>query len=177
MSDEFDPYHKWLGIPPKDQPPNHYRLLGLETFESDPDVIDAAAFRQTAHVRTYQLGPHSGLSQKLLNEIATAKVCLLDPQKKAAYDEELRNRLAVGPASKSTARSGQRPAPPLSHQSKHRSHRLSRRSRLSWLWAANSGSMRTGKGRFGRCMPLVERVHCCLWSCLPSSRQAPVRTR
>ena len=37
----FDPYHKWLGIPPKDQPPNHYRLLGVDLFESDPDVIDA----------------------------------------------------------------------------------------------------------------------------------------
>jgi hypothetical protein len=28
-----DPYDEWLGIPPKDQPPNHYRLLGLELFE------------------------------------------------------------------------------------------------------------------------------------------------
>lgn len=27
MGVPFDPYHKWLGIPPKDQPPNHYRLL------------------------------------------------------------------------------------------------------------------------------------------------------
>ena len=26
----FDPYHKWLGIPPKQQPPDHYRLLGVE---------------------------------------------------------------------------------------------------------------------------------------------------
>lgn len=29
MPDRFDPYHQWLGIPPKDQPPNHYRLLGV----------------------------------------------------------------------------------------------------------------------------------------------------
>jgi hypothetical protein len=27
---EFDPYRKWLGIPPKDQPPHYYRLLGIE---------------------------------------------------------------------------------------------------------------------------------------------------
>ena len=32
----FDAYHEWLGIPPKDQPPNHYRLLGIELFESQP---------------------------------------------------------------------------------------------------------------------------------------------
>ena len=24
----IDPYHKWLGIPPHEQPANHYRLLG-----------------------------------------------------------------------------------------------------------------------------------------------------
>ncbi len=28
MPDSFDPYHRWLGISPKDQPPNRYRLLG-----------------------------------------------------------------------------------------------------------------------------------------------------
>jgi len=104
MSEQFDPYHKWLGIPLKDQPPNHYRLLGLDLFESDPDVIEAAAFRQTAHVRTYQLGPHSADSQNLLNEIAAAKVCLLDPQKRAAYDTELRGRLR--------AADGRRSVPP-----------------------------------------------------------------
>lgn len=43
MADDFDPYRKWLGIVPKDQPPNHYRLLGIELFESDPDVIEGAA--------------------------------------------------------------------------------------------------------------------------------------
>ncbi|MGO8752923.1 MAG: hypothetical protein ACLQNE_43835 [Thermoguttaceae bacterium] len=38
MSRIFDPYHQWLGIPPKDQPSNHYRLLGVDLCESDPDV-------------------------------------------------------------------------------------------------------------------------------------------
>ena len=42
----FDPYHKWLGIPPKDQPPNYYRLLAINLFESDAEVIDTAANRQ-----------------------------------------------------------------------------------------------------------------------------------
>ena len=26
----FDPYHQWLGIPPEQQPPDHYALLGLK---------------------------------------------------------------------------------------------------------------------------------------------------
>ena len=38
MSSGFDPYHKWLGIPPQDQPPNHYRLLGVELFETDNGI-------------------------------------------------------------------------------------------------------------------------------------------
>ncbi len=40
MTEQFDPYHVWLGIAPKDQPPNHYRLLSVDLFETDPDVIE-----------------------------------------------------------------------------------------------------------------------------------------
>ena len=43
--DGFDPYRKWLGIPPQEQPPNHYRLLGIGLFESDFDVISNASDR------------------------------------------------------------------------------------------------------------------------------------
>ena len=76
MSDIFDPYHRWLGISPKDQPPNHYRLLGIDLFEDDQEVIRDAAERQTGHVRRYQLGRHMALSQKILNEIAAASAVL-----------------------------------------------------------------------------------------------------
>jgi len=93
MAEGIDPYKKWLGIPPKHQPPHHYRLLGLELYENDPDTIDNAAERQMAHVRKYQTGKHVELSQKLLNEIASARVCLLDPAKKALYDENLKVKL------------------------------------------------------------------------------------
>jgi len=97
MAESFDPYHRWLGIPPKDQPPNHYRLLGLESFEGDVEVIRDAAEQRMAHVRTYQLARHSELSQKILNELAAAKVCLLDPEHKAAYDAQLRATAAPPP--------------------------------------------------------------------------------
>ena len=49
-----------------------------------------------AHVRTYQLGQHAELSQKILNELAAAKACLLHREKKAAYDAKLRVHLARG---------------------------------------------------------------------------------
>lgn len=95
MSEPFDPYRKWLGIPPKDQPPHHYRLLGIAAFEDDPDVIENAASRQMAHLRTYQSGKNSAHSQRLLTEISAAKLCLLDPETKATYDERLRDQLAA----------------------------------------------------------------------------------
>jgi concanavalin A-like lectin/glucanase superfamily protein len=89
MTDHFDPYHKWLGIPRWEQPPNHYRLLGLTTFESDLDVIESGADQRMAHVRTFQSSAHSAESQRLLNELATAKLCLLTPDRKQVYDTDL----------------------------------------------------------------------------------------
>lgn len=95
MDQPFDPYYQWLGIPPRLQPPHHYRLLGLEVFESNPAVIEVAADRQMTHVRAFQLGPYSDWSQQLLNELSSAKICLLTPERKAAYDAELRKKLAA----------------------------------------------------------------------------------
>ena len=111
MERAFDAYHKWLGIPPECQPPDHYRLLGLQTFESDPDVIQAAADQRMMHLRAYQTGKNSEWSQRLLNEVAAAKVCLLNAAKKAAYDQKLREALGRGspkvrPAYRRAARPG-----------------------------------------------------------------------
>lgn len=94
MAAKFDPYHQWLSIPPEEQPADHYRLLGLKQFESDPDVISSAADRQMAHVRSFQSGQHALISQTLLNEISAARVCLLNPGKKADYDSALRAEVA-----------------------------------------------------------------------------------
>jgi len=95
MSDVFDPYYEWLGIAPKDQPPNHYRLLTLDAFEENPNVISHAASRQMTYVRTFQNGEHADESQRLLNHISAAKLCLLRPETKAAYDERLLSELRV----------------------------------------------------------------------------------
>jgi hypothetical protein len=85
----FDPYYKWLAIPPDQQPTDYYRLLGVRRFETDSEVIATAADRQMAHVRTYQLGPHATECQTLLNELATARIRLLNPARRAAYDANL----------------------------------------------------------------------------------------
>ena len=94
----FDPYYKWLGIPPNEQPPHHYRLLGLQLFERDVEVIEAAANRQMAYVQQRASGGRAAVSQRLLNELSAARVCLLDPKKKAAYDADLKAKMGVPPA-------------------------------------------------------------------------------
>ena len=146
MSSSFDPYHKWLGISPKDQPPNHYRLLAIDLFESDLDVIDSAADQRMSHVRAYQTGKHSGLSQQLLNEIAAARICLLNTAKKEEYDRQLSAQLEVESLESDTAtESTESPAfppippavPPLDEDVPPRfegvlPHRWPHRRRLSW---------------------------------------------
>ena len=84
-----------FGIPPEEQPANHYRLLSIRLFETSGDVIDNAADRQMAHLRHVPSGKHGDLSQRLLNEVAAARICLLDPKKRAAYDQQLRAKLAA----------------------------------------------------------------------------------
>lgn len=93
MSSDFDPYYLWLGIPPHEQPPNHYRLLGIAAFESNASVIDAAASRQSTYLHSVATGPQRQASQKLLTEIAAARRTLLNAESKHVYDAELKSRI------------------------------------------------------------------------------------
>ena len=93
MEEDFDPYLTWLGIREPARPPHHYRLLGLEPFEADPRVIENGADRQMTHVRSYHATTYGAISQKLLNELTAAKLCLLNNARKAEYDQRLRAQL------------------------------------------------------------------------------------
>jgi len=95
MAEAFDPYYEWLGIAPEDQPPDLYRLLAIRTFEDKPSVIESAADQRMGHLRTFQAGKRSAQSQKLLNQVSSARVTLLNPEKKAKYDELLRERMRL----------------------------------------------------------------------------------
>jgi serine/threonine protein kinase len=90
----FDPYYEWLSIPPEEQPANFYRLLGLKVLEANANVISNAADRQMAHVRTFAMGPNGGIAQRILNELANARVMLLEPARKTAYDAMLQSAQA-----------------------------------------------------------------------------------
>jgi WD40 repeat protein/formylglycine-generating enzyme required for sulfatase activity len=93
----FDPYHIWLGISETARPVSKYRLLSIDEFESDRDVISTAAERQTVFLRTLQAGEHSILVAELLNEVSQARVTLLNADQKAVYDEELREQQTPEP--------------------------------------------------------------------------------
>ena len=95
---DFDPYHKWLGIPKHLQPPTYYQLLGVASGETDLEVIEEAAIRQTTHVRAYQVGPHSEVCTRILNEIAVARKALTTPDQKKAYDQRLPKESLPAPA-------------------------------------------------------------------------------
>ncbi|HYW78662.1 MAG TPA: hypothetical protein VE890_03760 [Thermoguttaceae bacterium] len=103
-----------MGIPPEEQPPHHYRLLGIRLFESNADVIANAADSRMIHLKTFQSGQYSALSQQLLNAVSTAKLCLLNPQSKAAYDGQLQQAIRARSAQieRPLAPPGQPPQPP-----------------------------------------------------------------
>lgn len=95
MAEDFDPYYRWFGIPPEEQPPHHYRLLAIKLFEDQPDVIETASDQRMMLLHSFQTGKHAAVSQRLLNEVAAAKICLLNAAKKAEYDRALKARLAA----------------------------------------------------------------------------------
>jgi hypothetical protein len=106
----FDPYYEWLGIPPDEQPADHYRLLGVRRFETNAKVIENGAERQLLLLKTFQNGPHGPLTQQIMNEVAAARVCLLDDQKRARYDAELASRSPAPPPRRTPASAPPAPA-------------------------------------------------------------------
>ena len=92
MADSFDPYFEWLGIESGGQPPDHYRLLGLQQFESDAELIGRAADAAMAKVRRIRPGANLAEWSQMLDRLGAAKTCLLDPASKQAYDESLAER-------------------------------------------------------------------------------------
>jgi hypothetical protein len=98
VEEAFNPYRRWLGIPGGRRPEDHYELLGIARFERDPTVIAQAADVLTARLRSMRPGPHVAEWQRLIDVVAGAKTCLLDPQAKAAYDASLRGPTPDQPA-------------------------------------------------------------------------------
>ena len=88
----LDEYESVLGIPPGPRPPNHYELLGLELFESNPSVIAAAADGRIVDAEESVLASADQIRQ-VVEKIRLAKACLLDQQAKADYDRQLNHSI------------------------------------------------------------------------------------
>ncbi len=95
MPIEFDPYLEWLGIQSTERPLDHYALLGLTRFESSEALIDQHSVQRIELLQDIATGSEQvEISQKILNEISAARVCLLDRQKRTKYDLQLKKQLA-----------------------------------------------------------------------------------
>ncbi|HVW39123.1 MAG TPA: hypothetical protein VHB99_17530, partial [Pirellulales bacterium] len=77
---------------------------GISADERDLDVIEAAVLRQSAFVRNFQAGAHAEEATRILNEIAAARLCLVDAKKRAKYDADLAKRPASKRSGESSAR-------------------------------------------------------------------------
>jgi hypothetical protein len=89
----FDPYTRWLKIPPDRRPPTYYDLLGLRTGETDERRIHQAAQDRYDHVRKYTFGPAGPArdrAQGILDELSEALSCLANPTLRREYDRRLR---------------------------------------------------------------------------------------
>jgi pSer/pThr/pTyr-binding forkhead associated (FHA) protein len=92
--------------------------LGIARFEAEPQVITQSAQRQMAHVKMFAVGAYAQLSQDVLNQLARAKLCLLNPVQKARYDLALREGLIAAaemakPVIKDPGKKPRRRPPPL----------------------------------------------------------------
>ena len=85
----FNPYRVWLGVTTDAEPPNHYELLGLRLLRAEPAEVAEAFQRQVSRLSAYLSGDHAALAQRILSELATAKVELLTPTTRRIYDAGL----------------------------------------------------------------------------------------
>ncbi|HID75347.1 MAG TPA: hypothetical protein EYP56_05050 [Planctomycetaceae bacterium] len=102
MGEPLDPYWQWLAIPPEEQPPDFYRLLGLQRFESDLQRVDRALRRRRQWVRTRAGGQHSAAARELIERVEAAGRTLLDPVLKRQYDAFLREQGTGGGHARAT---------------------------------------------------------------------------
>ena len=82
----LNPYSEWLGIPYHGKPPNCYELLGIPLFEADPAVIHVATEECLARVKRQVNWSNSAQAEQFYEELRAARILLLNPDTKAAYD-------------------------------------------------------------------------------------------
>lgn len=110
MAEQFNPYAAWLGLPPNVTNPSHYQLLDLSPAESSSERISMAADRAIARVRSSRPGVAAEVWADLIDQLLEAKTTLLDPARRAQYDQQLasgtapnRPTISASPAAAATS--------------------------------------------------------------------------
>ncbi len=88
-------YHEWLGIPLREDKPNHYEILGIPLFETNTIVISNGAARRISFLQSMVAGEFAELAQEIQKEVSQAKRCLMREDTRDKYQEELMKRFAV----------------------------------------------------------------------------------
>jgi hypothetical protein len=95
-----DLYTRWLGIAPGERPPDHYTLLSVPLFTHAPNAIEAAARAQMEKLDPYAMHPdreQRDSSTRMMNEIAQARMVLVDPVRSDEYDRQLAKQRGIDP--------------------------------------------------------------------------------
>lgn len=95
-----DRYTQWLKIAPGERPPDHYSLLGLPPFCDDARQIEQASHDRLDQLDKHALSPDAASRaecQRIMNEVARARVVLMDAGKRKAHDLELAAKLGIAP--------------------------------------------------------------------------------
>jgi hypothetical protein len=93
-----DFYTKWLDLPPGPRPPDYYTLLGVELFCDDLDAIEAATRQRLTRLDQFALHPDRKTReavQDMMNQVARARVDLVNPNRRPDYDRRLAEQLGV----------------------------------------------------------------------------------
>lgn len=97
----LDVYRDWLGIQETARPLSHYQLLKLNQFE-DNSMLARKQYRDlNALVRKHATSETAAPSQRLLNELAKAMLCLTDAARKLEYDISLGRKVESSKARRS----------------------------------------------------------------------------
>jgi hypothetical protein len=94
--DKRTAYHEWLGIPNKDETPNHYEILGIPLFETNLVVISNGAARRNVYLQTMFASEFAELAQEIQKEVAKAKISLMNEKSRLEYEESLKHQIEVG---------------------------------------------------------------------------------
>ena len=87
-------YHEWLGIPLRDEKPNHYEILGIPLFETNRNVISNGAARRISFLQTMVASEYAELAQEIQKEVSQAKLCLMREETREKYQDQLVQKFA-----------------------------------------------------------------------------------